>query len=132
MSEKEYNKQLARRLLKYLEINGRTQTDLANYLGTNKSTVSSWCSGSRSPRIETLDRICEYFNIKRSDLMGTGTSEDENHYYIDAETMEYADELKNNRELRLMFDAAKNVKKEDLKIVYDMLLALKRKEEGTE
>lgn len=130
MSEKDYNKQLAERLLKYLEINGKTQTDLANYLGTNKSTVSSWCSGSRAPRIETLDRICTYFNIRRSDLMGTGTSEDKEHYYIDVETMEYADELKNNKDLRLMFDAARDVKKEDLQIVYNMLLALKQKEQG--
>lgn len=41
-----------------------------------------------------------------------------------------AQALFENRELRVLFDAAKDASPEDLKTTYDMLMALKRKERG--
>ena len=131
MSEYEYNEQLRKRLLKYMEINHKTKTDVAKYLGTNISTVSSWCSGARIPKMESIDKLCAYFNIRRSDLIGDGVGE-ENHYYLDAETREYANEIKNNKELRMLFDASRNAKKEDLEMVYNMLTALKKREQSND
>ena len=51
-------------------------------------------------------------------------------YYINEETAEMAQALFENRELRVLFDAAKDASPEDLKTTYDMLMALKRKERG--
>jgi len=41
-----------------------------------------------------------------------------------------ADKIFHNKELRLLFDAARDAQPEDLETVHHMLLALKRKERG--
>ena len=41
-----------------------------------------------------------------------------------------AQALFENKNLRVLFDAAKDATPEDLKTTYDMLMALKRKERG--
>ena len=51
-------------------------------------------------------------------------------YYINDETASIAQEIFENKELRLLFDAAKDAQPEDLQTVHQMLLALKRKERG--
>ena len=46
------------------------------------------------------------------------------------ETAEMAQALFENKNLRVLFDAAKDATPEDLKTTYDMLMALKKKERG--
>ena len=111
-----------------MELNNKTQTDIVNYLGVSKSTVSDWCKGKKAPRMDKIDKLCELFNSSRSDLMDANTATEKNSYYFDKETAEMADQIKNNKELSLLFDAARDVDSEDLKIVHEMLLRLKRSE----
>lgn len=47
----------------------KVQTDLVNDLGFNKSAVSTWCDGTRLPRMDKVDALAKYFGIKRSDLI---------------------------------------------------------------
>jgi len=49
-------------------------------------------------------------------------------YYFDDETAQKAQEIFENKQLSLLFDAARDAKPEDLEIVQNMLLALKNKE----
>ncbi len=49
-------------------------------------------------------------------------------YYLNEETAEMAQKLFENKDLRVLFDAAKDATPEDLKTTYDMLMALKKKE----
>ena len=51
-------------------------------------------------------------------------------YYINDETASIAQEIFDNKELRLLFDAAKDAQPDDLQTVHQVLLALKRKERG--
>lgn len=69
MAEEEFNKIFSRNLKKYLSLNNYTQAELAEKLGVGTSTVSYWCNGTKSPRMDKVDKICSIFNIKRSDLM---------------------------------------------------------------
>lgn len=59
---------------------------------------------------------------------GDSTSSD--GYYLNGETAEMAQRLFENKDLRVLFDAAKDASPEDLKTTYDMLMALKKKERG--
>ena len=52
-----------------MELNGKTQSDLINDLGFNKSAVSTWCNGSRLPRMDKVETLAQYFRINRSDLI---------------------------------------------------------------
>jgi repressor LexA len=67
--EREINQLIARRLRHYLDYLGKSQQDLANYMGVSHTTVSNWCAGIKLPRMDKFDRICEFLNCTRSDLM---------------------------------------------------------------
>ena len=49
--------QFAEMLKYYLMLNDKTQKDLVDDLGFDKSTVSSWCSGNRVPKIDVIIAI---------------------------------------------------------------------------
>jgi len=75
--------------------------------------------------------IAKYFNVSMEYLMGEEESDlSDKKYYINEETAEMADKIFHNKELRLLFDAARDAQPEDLETVHHMLLALKRKERG--
>lgn len=56
-------------LTRYMEAREITQSELANLLNVNKSVISSWLSGARYPRINTMEKIAALFHIEKSDLM---------------------------------------------------------------
>lgn len=65
----EYRKIFIKNLNEYLDSFQMNQADLANRLSVNKSVVSSWLSGSRYPRMNTMEKIANIFNIEKSDLI---------------------------------------------------------------
>ena len=128
MSEEEFNKVFSKRLNYYLNEYNMTQVELAKRLGVGTTSVSNWCRGLKSPRMDKVDAMCKIFNCRRSDLM-----EDDPEpagYYLNDETAQVAQEIFENKELRVLFDAARDASPEDLKTTYDMLMALKKKERG--
>jgi transcriptional regulator with XRE-family HTH domain len=52
-----------------MELNQKEQIDIINDLGFNKSSVSTWCNGTRLPRMDKVDALAKYFGINRSDLI---------------------------------------------------------------
>ena len=59
----------ANNLRRLLEEKGKLSIDLANYLGVSKTIVSEWVNGKRFPRMDKVDKMCVFFNCRRSDLM---------------------------------------------------------------
>lgn len=47
---------------------GLLQAQLAKALGVSKSTVSMWETGERTPTLETLEEIADYFNVDLNTL----------------------------------------------------------------
>ncbi|WP_231038683.1 transcriptional repressor LexA [Pectinatus haikarae] len=46
-----------------------TQRELAEYMGVSAATVNDWLKGKKLPRMDKFDKLCTYFNIKRTDLL---------------------------------------------------------------
>lgn len=69
MSDELYKKIFSSNLRKYMSLNNKTQVDLINDLGFNKSAVSTWCNGTRLPRMDKVDALAKYFGIRSSDLI---------------------------------------------------------------
>lgn len=69
MKESEFNKVFSRRLKYYLTQNNMSQLDLSKRLGVGTTSVSNWCMGTKSPRMDKVDAMCEIFGCRRSDLM---------------------------------------------------------------
>lgn len=79
------------------------------------------------------DRILEiakYFDVSMEYLMTGEEKDSEAGYYFNEETAKAAQEIFENKELRMLFDAARDADPEDLKALHNMALALKRKERG--
>lgn len=53
----------------YMSLNRIKQTDIAQALNVSKSTVSSWCSGLKIPRMDKIEELAKLFGIQKSDLI---------------------------------------------------------------
>lgn len=118
---------MARNIKKYLELHDMNQTDLCNALGFKYMTVSDWVNAKSYPRIDKIEMMANFFGISKSDLVEDKKDEG---YYIDPKTAEIAQAIKDNKELSALFDVQRSMSPEDLDAVYQMVLALKRKEQG--
>lgn len=119
MSEQEINEIIAQNLTKFLNRSGKTQIDLANYMEVSQATVSNWCKGLKLPRMDKIDKICSFFNISRSDLMNN--EEDNPQYYLNDDARDLAQFMFENPEYKVLFDASRKVKKEDIEFVKQMI-----------
>lgn len=76
MSEQEFNVVFSKRLKHYLQEYDMTQTELASRLKVSPQSVTNWCKGTKSPRMDKVDAMCEIFHCNRSDLMEEKRHED--------------------------------------------------------
>ena len=79
--------------------------------------------------MEKVQKLADYFGVSVGYLT-TGEDNEDKGYYINPETAELAQTLFENKDLRVLFDAAKDATPEDLQTTYNMLMALKKKERG--
>ena len=98
--------------------------------GISTATLTSWKQGKYTPKQDKLQLIADYFNVSLEYLMTGEEKEGGEMYYLNEETAKMAQSIFENKELRLLFDAARDASPEDLETVHSMLLALKRKERG--
>lgn len=120
----EHIKNTFSRLLKYyLLLNNKNPVDIVNDLNVPSSTVSNWVNGERMPRMGKIEMLANYFNIEKSDLLEEkkDRSNVDYLYYLDDESKEAAQFLFENSEYKVLFDATKNVKKEDIALVKELL-----------
>lgn len=109
---------------------GLKDSDVAKGAGITKSTFSDWKAGRYTPKQDKMQKISDYLGVSVDYLMTGEEKEGGEKYYLNEETAEMAQALFENKDLRVLFDAAKDASPEDLKTTYDMLMALKRKERG--
>jgi hypothetical protein len=122
--EKDFNKVLSDNLRYYLDIRNITQVELAHRLGVGTTSVYNWTSGLKTPRMDKVDMMCNIFRIRREDLL-TDTSKEQT-YYTNPETAKVAQEIFDNSDLRILFDAAKDSTPEQLKLAAEMLRQFKK------
>lgn len=111
-----------------------TLKEVGDAVGVSESTVSRWEDGNianmKRNRIAALAKILK---LNPNIIMGwEDGSDDENDssYYLNPEAAKIAQDVYDNPELRILFDAAKNVSPDDIKAVADMMLRMRRKEQG--
>lgn len=101
---------------------GMTQKELAEKIGKTPQAISAWEVGRNEPNMDDANQLANVFGCSVADIMGWDKS-----YYIKSETEIVAEEIFHNPELRALFSAARDAEPDDLRMVHDMLLALKRK-----
>lgn len=108
--------------------NGVTVTGLEKELGFARGSLCK--VDTNKPSMEKVKKLADYFHVSADYLMNGDEKEGEETYYLNDETREMAQSIFENKELRMLFDAAQDASPEDLETVHSMLLALKRKERG--
>lgn len=108
---------------------GVTAYKVSKATGISQSSLSDWKLGKVTPKTENMKKIADYFGVSVEYLMTGEEKEGGETYYLNEETSKMAQDIFENKELRLLFDTARDAEPEDLKAVHTMLLALKRKEQ---
>lgn len=124
MSEETIREIFAKNLNGYLEANNKQPADIVRDLGIPFSTVSNWVNGLKLPRMGKVEMLASYFGIEKSDLLEE-KKDDETGYYLNPEAAAMAQELFENPDLRMLFDAARDVKPENLQLAAEMLKRMK-------
>lgn len=127
MSGEEIKKIFSKNLLYYLELDGKTQADLCKYMNVSSATVSDWCNGKKMPRMDKIQAICNWLRLEKSDLLEDKRNK-ASSYYLDDEARDLAEFLYANPEYKILFDATRNVKKDDIQFVKEMIDRISNKE----
>lgn len=130
MSDQDFLKVFSKNLKYYLDNNEMSQADLAKRIGVSTTSVSNWVLGIKTPRMDKVDMMCSIFNCKRSDLMEE--RREQPGYYTNPETARIAQAILDSKELSALFDVSRKISPEDITTVYQMALALYRKEHGND
>ena len=56
------------------ESRGLTQTELGKIAGVTDKAVSTWENGTADPRMGAIQRMADYFGVKKSDLLDDDSS----------------------------------------------------------
>lgn len=57
-----------------LKQHDKTQLELAKFIGVSNTTINNYVKGYNMPRMDKVDKICSFFNVKRSDLIEDNSS----------------------------------------------------------
>lgn len=70
----DYTKVIAKNLKRIIYESGKSQDEVAKYVGVSRTSVTNWCSGTRTPKMDKIDKMCELFGCRRSDIMEEHTA----------------------------------------------------------
>lgn len=118
MADEELRVFFAKRLNHFLELNGYNQADLARYMKVSTATTAKWCTGQTMPRIDKIQSICNWLGIEKSDLLEDKANDG---YYLNADARDLAKFLFDNPDYKVLFDASRKVKLEDIEFVKNMI-----------
>lgn len=109
-----------------------SQDKLAEMLGYKSfTTIQKWESGVSEPSMAVAQKIANLFHVDIDDLIKVDLeARGDDGYYFDADTAALAQKIYEDKELRALFDAARDISPEDMKTLYSVALAMKRKERG--
>lgn len=103
---------------------GYTQQEIADKLNISRSTIGMYETGAREPDYDTLELIADFFNVDIDYLLGRTdktTTLPESIYYLNDDARELAEFMFKNPEYKVLFDASRKVKKEDIEFVKQMI-----------
>ena len=102
-----------------------SQDQIAEQLGYKSyTTIQKWEMGTSEPPISKLRALSELLGVDINDLASKDlTIEDDSDesYYLDEDAREAAEFLHKNPDYKVLFDASRKVKKEDIEFVKQML-----------
>lgn len=110
--------ELSMKVIYYKKLRKMTNQKLAELTGLPVGTISRIASGeTKEPKLKTLRLLAKALDCTIDDLQSGGTVEP---YYLNQETAELAQDIYENPNLRILFDASKNLSPEDIQAVVEI------------
>lgn len=113
---------MAKNIRFYLDEKEKTRMEICEDLDISYSTFSDWINGKTYPRIDKIEMMANYFGIEKADLV---EERSKRNYYLNDETRQIAQEIYDNKDLKILFDASRKATPEDLKFIVEMAKKLK-------
>lgn len=101
---------------------GIAVTALEKELGFGRGAIGKMKQSK--PSAQRLQTLADYFGVSVDYLLGVPSSGQEG-YYTNPETAKIAQEIFDDPDLRILFDAARDCRPEDLKMAAEMLKRFK-------
>ena len=128
--------ELYQNIRKYRLAREWSQTELANRVGyADKSMISRIENGKVDLQLNQIKAFADVFGVTPGELMGNDGIDPDSldvqqnahsaGYYLDPETARKAQEIFTDKDLRILFDAARGSRPEDLQMAADLLKRLK-------
>lgn len=92
--------------------------DVSKATGISSSTLTDWKKGRSVPKQDKMQKIADFFGVSVDYLM---TGEESNGYYLNDDAKDMAQFLFDNPEYKVLFDASRKVKPEDIQFVKEMM-----------
>lgn len=99
-----------------------SQAKLAKDLNMSAGTIGMYESGTRMPSRAAQEKIADYFNVSLDYLMGRDSK---SIYYVNPETARVAQEVFDDPNKRILFDAAEDATPEQLRKAAEYIKFLK-------
>lgn len=120
MADEELRKIFAKNLNNFLALNGYKQADLARHMKVSTATTAKWCTGQTLPRIDKIQSICNWLGIEKADLLNEHPDPTD-EYYINKDSRDLAEFLHKNPKYKVLFDASRKVKPDDIEFVKQLI-----------
>ena len=118
------------RIRRLRQENNMSQDELAKKTGyTSRSTINKIEAGKIDISRAKIKVFADALGVTPAYLMGW-EEESEQGYYTDPEVAEYAEELRTNPDLRVLFSSSRNLTREQMQEAYNFIKFLKMKEEN--
>lgn len=105
---------------------GTTAAEVCRATGISQAAISTWKKRRGKLNAENAAKVAAFFGVSVGYLLGDEEQEtNDGGYYVYGETAQIAQELFENRDLRLLFDAARDARPEDLQIAAEMIKRMK-------
>ena len=118
-----------KRLSEAMSIRQMKAADLADKTGIAKSTLSNYMTGRMKPKTKNLSLIAKALGVQEAWLMGYDIPMESDQKYYEPDTAAAMQEVFDGREdLRLLFDAARDLPPEQVQMVAQMIQGLKNAE----
>lgn len=111
----------AQRIKEVRALRGMSQQDLADKLNISKSLVSHWETSNRTPPMGAMGEIAEKLGVSVSYLIGDTVDAIE----YDANTKAIAEAIDSRPELKMLFNASIDAKRDDILMCVNILERLK-------
>ena len=103
------------------DMKGLTDAQVAKGAGVTRSTFTDWKNGRSAPKRDKMEKIADYLGVKVDYFYENNSY----GYYLNEETAEIAQSIFEDKDLRVLFDAAKDSSPGDLQMAANLLKRLK-------